>query len=95
MILGTKHDKAEYPAKMRDNYCPHQNPLHRETLLSSHLKHELLRMAHKVTGTGHPFLQGRKGANHIMAGHTLYDRIHKATLIKEICRLISIGVIKK
>jgi hypothetical protein len=42
---------------MRDNYCPHLNPLHRETLLSLHLKYELLRMAHKVTGTGHPFLQ--------------------------------------
>ena len=95
MILGTKHDKAEYPAKMRDNYCPHLNPSHRETLLSSHLKYELLRMAHKVTGTGHPFLQGRKGASHIMAGHDLYDRIHKATLIKKIFRLVSIGVIKK
>jgi len=52
-------------------------------------------MAHKVTGTSHPFPQGRKGASHIMAGHALSDRIHKATLIKEICRLISIGVIKK
>jgi hypothetical protein len=62
VILGTKHDKAEYPAKMRDNYCPHLNPSHRETLLSLHLKYELLRMAHKVTGTGHPFLQKiRKG----------------------------------
>jgi hypothetical protein len=95
VILGTKHDKAEYPAKMRDNYCPHLNPSHRETLLSSHLKYELLRMAHKVTGTGHPFLQGRKGASHIMAGHALYDRIHNATLIKGIYRLVSIGVIKK
>ena len=80
VILGTKHDKAEYPAKMRDNYCPHLNPSHQEMLLSLHLKYELLRMAHKVTGTGHPFLQGRKGASHIMAGHDLYDRIHKATL---------------
>jgi hypothetical protein len=26
-------------------------------LLALHLKYELLRMAHKVTGTGHPFLQ--------------------------------------
>jgi hypothetical protein len=52
-------------------------------------------MAHKVTGTGRPFLQGRKGASHIMAGNALYDRIHKATLIKEIYRLVSIGVIKK
>jgi hypothetical protein len=52
-------------------------------------------MAHKVTGTGHPFLQGRKGASHNMACHALYDRIHKATLIKEINRLVSIGVIKK
>ena len=95
MILGTKHDRAEYPAKMRDNYCPHLNPSHRETLLSLHLKYELLRMAHKVTETGHPFLQGRKGASHNTAGHTLYDRIHKATLIKEIYRLVSIGVIKK
>ena len=91
MILGTKHDKAEYPAKMRDNYCPHLNPSHRETLLSSHLKYELLRMAHKVTGTGHPFLQGRKGTSHNMAGHALYDRIHKATPTKE-NRLVSIGV---
>jgi hypothetical protein len=48
-------------------------------------------MAYKVTGTGHPFLQGRKGASHIMAGHALYDRIHKATLMKEIYRLVSIG----
>jgi hypothetical protein len=57
VILGTKHDKAEYLAKMRDNYCPCLNPSHRETLLSLHLKYELLQMAHKVTGTGHPFLQ--------------------------------------
>jgi hypothetical protein len=58
-------------------------------------QYELLRTAHKVTGTGHPFLQGRKGASHIMAGHAIYDRIHKATLMKEIYRLVSIGVIKK
>ncbi len=96
MILGAKHDKAEYPAKMRDNYCPHLTPSHRETLLSLHLKYELLRMAHKVTGTGHPFLQGRKGASHIMAGHALHNRIrHTAPLIKKIYRLVSIGVIKK
>ncbi len=57
VILGTKHDKAEYPAKMRNNYCPHLNPSHRETLLSLHLRYELLQMAHKVTGTSHPFLQ--------------------------------------
>jgi hypothetical protein len=30
-----------------------------------------------------------------MAGHTLYDRIHKAALTKETNRLVSIGVIKK
>jgi hypothetical protein len=42
---------------MRDNYCPHLNPSHQETLLSLHLKYELLWMAHQVTGTGHPFLQ--------------------------------------
>jgi hypothetical protein len=42
VILGTKYDKAEYPAKTRDNYCPHLNPLHRETLLSLHLTYELL-----------------------------------------------------
>ena len=47
-------------------------------------------MAHKVTGTGHSFLQGMKGASHIMAGHALYDRIHKVTLMKEINRLVSI-----
>ncbi len=42
VILGTKYDKAEYPIKTRDNYCPHLNPLHREMLLSLHLKYELL-----------------------------------------------------
>jgi hypothetical protein len=51
-ILGTKYDTANEPAKMRDNYCPHLNPSHRETLLSLHLKYELLWMAHQVTGTG-------------------------------------------
>ncbi len=95
MILGTKHDKAEYPAKMRDNYCPHLNPSHQKTLLSSHLKYELLRMAHKVTGNSHPFLQVGRGQAINMAGHALYDRIHKATLIKEINRLVSIGVTKR
>jgi hypothetical protein len=35
-----------------------------------------------------------KGASHNMAGHALYDRIHKATLMKEINRLVSIGVIE-
>jgi hypothetical protein len=55
-------------------------------------------MAHKVTGTSHPFLQkiGKGQAmTWDMAGHVLYDRIHKATLMKEINRLVSIGVIKK
>ena len=27
-ILGTKYDKADEPAKMRDNYCPHLHPSH-------------------------------------------------------------------
>jgi hypothetical protein len=49
--------KQNTQPKMRDKYCPHLNPLHRETLLSLHLTYELLRMAHKMTGTGHPFLQ--------------------------------------
>ena len=30
-----------------------------------------------------------------MTGHALYDRIHKATPMKEINRLVSIGVIKE
>jgi hypothetical protein len=56
VILGIKYDKADEPAKMRDNYCPHLNPSHRETLLLLHLKDALLWMAHWVTRTGHPFL---------------------------------------
>ena len=83
--------KQNTQPKTGDNYCPHLNPLHRETLLSLHLRNELLWMAHKVTGTGHPFLQDRKGTSHNMAGHALYDRIHKATPTKE-NRLVSIGV---
>ena len=56
VILGIKYDKADEPAKMRDNYCSHLNPSHRETLLSLHHKNELLWMALKVTGTNQPFL---------------------------------------
>jgi hypothetical protein len=57
VILGTKYDKQNNQSKMRDNYCPHLNPLHQETLLSLQLTYELLWMALKVTLTGHPFLQ--------------------------------------
>ena len=54
-ILGAKYDKADLPAKVRDN-CPPLIPSHQETLLSLLLQYELLLMAHKVTGTGLPFL---------------------------------------
>ena len=41
----SKDLKADVPAIMRDNYCRHLNPSHRETLLSLHLACELLWMA--------------------------------------------------
>ncbi len=53
-------------------------------------------MAHKVTGTGHyPFLQEIGKGQAITWQAMPYNRIHKATLIKEINRLVSIGVIKR
>ena len=88
--------KQNNQPKMRDNYCPQLNPSHRETLLSLHLKYELLWIALKVTGTGHPFLRNREKGQSISWQTIPYTTEYtKAALMKEMNRLISIGVIKK
>ncbi len=67
---------------MRDIYCHHLNPSHQETLLSLHLKNELLWMAHQVTGTGHPFLQRRERGKPYHGRPCPTHRIHIAALIE-------------
>ncbi len=46
-------------------------------------------------GTSHPFLQKIEKGQAIRWQAMSYYRIHKATLMKDINRLVSIGVIKK
>ncbi len=85
--------KQNTQPNMRDNHCPHLNPSHRETLLSLHLKNELLRMAHQVTGTSHPFLQ-RIGKGQAVSWQAMpcTTDTHSWSNKK---RSVSIGVMKK
>jgi hypothetical protein len=93
-ILDTKYEKADLPAIVRDN-CAHLSATDREKLLSMLLKFE-------------PLFSGTLGdwnlppvSFDIKEGMKPYHgraypipKIHKATLMKEIDRLCSIGVLK-
>jgi hypothetical protein len=94
-ILDAKYDKAVLPVIVRDN-CSHLHPSHREKLLSLLLKYETL-----FDGTlgdwNRPLvsIELKEGATAYHGRPYTIAQIHKATLIKEINRLCSIGVMKR
>jgi hypothetical protein len=94
-ILDAKYDRANLPAIVRDN-CTHLTPLHQEKLLSLLLEFESL-----FDGTLGDWNRPRVSIK-LIKGATPYHgrpypipQIHKATLMKEINRLVDIGVMKR
>jgi hypothetical protein len=94
-ILDAKYDKADLPVIVRDN-CFHLQPSHREKLLSLLLKNEIL-FDGTLGGWNRPpvSIELKKGATPYLGRLHPIAQIHKATLIKEINRLCSIGVMKR
>jgi hypothetical protein len=94
-ILDAKYDKADLPAIVRDN-CSHLNPLHQEKLLSLLLKYESLFDGTLGDWNWPPgSIELKEGAKPHHARPYPIAQIHKATLMKEINRLVLIGVMKK
>jgi hypothetical protein len=94
-ILDAKYDKADLPAIMRDN-CSHLNPSHREKLLSLLLKYERLFDGTLGNWNRPPIsIELKEGAMPYHGRPYPIAQIHKATLMKEINRPVSIGVLKK
>jgi hypothetical protein len=93
-ILDAKYATADLPAIVRDN-CKHLSPSERELLLSLLLKFEQL-----FDGTlgewtlPHVSIKLKEGAKPFHGRPYPIPKVHKATLMKEIDRLVSIGVMK-
>jgi hypothetical protein len=93
-ILDTKYAKADLPAIVRDN-CKHLSPSERESLLSLLLKIEKLFDGTLGEWTLPPVsIQLKKGAKQLHSRPNPIPKVHEATLMKEIDRLVSIGVMK-
>ena len=94
-ILDAKYDKADLPAIVRDN-CSHLDPSHREKLLSLLLKYELLfdGMLGDLNRSS-VSIELKEGAKPYHGRPYPIAQIHKAALMKEINRLVSIGVLKR
>jgi hypothetical protein len=95
-ILDAKYVKADVLAIVQDN-CSHLNPSHREKLLSLLLKYETLFDSTTLGDWNRPpvSIKFKEGAKPYHGRPYPIAQIHKATLIKEINRLVSIRVIKK
>ncbi len=93
-ILDAKYDKADLPSIVK-NYYAHLSTLHCNSLLVLLLKFEEL-----FDGTFGDwklppvFFELKEGAKPYHARPDLIPKIHKATLMKEINSLLSIGVLK-
>ncbi len=94
-ILDAKYDKADLPVIVQDN-CSHLQPSHREKLLSLLLKYETLFDGTLGDWNRPPVsIELKDGAMPYHGRPYPIAQIHKATLIKEINRLCSIGVMKR
>jgi len=94
-ILDTKYDKADLPVIVRDN-CSHLQPSHREKLLSLLLKYETLFDGTLGNWNRPPIsIELKEGATPYHGRPYPVAQAHKATLIKEVNWLCSIGVLKK
>jgi hypothetical protein len=94
-ILDAEYDKADLPAIIEDNRS-HLTPSHREKLLSLLLKYEEL-FDGTIGNWNRPpvSIELKEGAKPYHGRPYPIAQIHKATLMKEINRLVSIGVLKK
>ncbi len=94
-ILDAKYDKADLQAIVQDN-CSHLHPSHREKLLSLLLKDEMLFDGTLGNWNRPPVsIKLKEGATPYYGRQYPIAQIHKATLIKEINRICSIGVMKR
>jgi hypothetical protein len=94
-ILDGKYDRANLPAIVRDN-CTHLTPLHQEKLLSLLLEFESLFDGTLGDWNRPPVsIKLIKGATPYHGRPYPIPQIHKATLMKEINRLVDIGVMKR
>jgi hypothetical protein len=95
VILDAKFDKPDLPAIVRDN-CSHLQPSHRDKLLSLLLKYETLFDGTLGNWNRLPVsIKLKEGATPYHGRPYPIAQVHKATLIKEINRLHSIGVMKR
>jgi len=94
-ILDAKYDKANVPSIVRDN-CSHLTRLQRDKLLSLLLEHESLFDGTLGDWNRPPVsIELKEGAKPYHGRPYPIPQIHKATLIKEINRLVGIGVMKR
>ncbi len=92
--MDAKYAKADLPAIVRDN-CKHLSPSERELLLSILLKFEQLVDGTLGEWTLPPVsIQLKEGVNPFHGRAYPIPKVHKATLMKEIDQLVSIGVMK-
>jgi hypothetical protein len=93
-ILDTKYAKANLPAIVRDN-CKHLSPSERELLLSLLLKFEQLFDSTLGEWNLPPVsIQLKEEAKPFHGRPYPIPKVHKATLMKKIDQLVSIGVMK-
>jgi hypothetical protein len=93
-ILDDKYDKADLLALVRDNFS-HLEPSHQEELLSVLLKYELLFDGTLGNRNRLPISIGLKeGTKPYHCRPYPISQIHRATLIKELNCLVSLGVLK-
>jgi hypothetical protein len=94
-MLGAKYDKANLPEIVKDN-CSHLEPSQQEKLLSLLLDYESLFDGILGDWNRPPvYIKMKQGAKPYHGRPYPIPQIHKATLMKEINRLESIGVLKR
>jgi hypothetical protein len=94
-ILDAKYDKANLPEIVKDT-CPHLEPSQRVKLLSLLLDYESLFDGTLGDWNRPPVsIELKEGANPYHGRPYPIPQIHKATLMKEIDRLVGIGVLKR
>jgi len=94
-ILDARYYKANLPAIVRDN-CSHLTPLQREKLLSLLLEYESLFDGTLGDWNRPPVsIELMEGAKPYHGRPNPIPQIHKATLMKEINKLVDIGVMKR
>ena len=94
-ILDAKYDKADLPDIVRTS-CPHLMPSERDMLLSLLLDYESLFDGTLGDWNRPPVsIELKDGAKPYHGRPYPIPQIHKATLMKEIDRLVGIGVLKR